>query len=76
MLIGLAYTAITISVLPLLVLVPYFLTMPILSSHYGFREIGRFTTFFIPVWAVCVGYLLAAIYARTHIKEIMAGTKQ
>ncbi len=64
MLTGLAYTTRRVSALPLLVIAPFALVMPVISSHYGFSGIGRFTTLLIPVWAAAIAFLLAAVGRR------------
>lgn len=64
MLAGLVYTTRYISALPLLVLLPFWLILPIVSSHYGFLSVGRFTTQLVPVWTAVMGILLAAILER------------
>lgn len=56
---GLAYTTRRVSTLPLLVIAPFALVLPIISSHYGFSSIGRFTALLIPVWAAAIACLLA-----------------
>ena len=61
---GLAYTSYRVSTLPLLIIAPFALIMPIISSHYGFATIGRFTTLLIPVWAAVISFLLVAAVGR------------
>ncbi len=61
---GLAYTTRRVSAQPLLVILPYALVLPVISSHYGFSSIGRFTGALIPVWTAVIAFLLAAGAAR------------
>lgn len=61
MAVGLAYTSRYVSLLPLAIIIPFFVLFPIFSSHYGFVNVGRFTTLLIPVWASVIGCFLAAI---------------
>ena len=61
---GLVYTTRRVSALPLLVVAPFALVMPVISSHYGFGVIGRFTTPLIPVFATTIAFLLAAMVQR------------
>lgn len=68
MLAGLAYTTYAVSALPLLILIPFFIILPIFSSHYGFVSIGRFTTLLVPVWTAVIGFLLAQ--TSHHIQTI------
>lgn len=64
MLAGLVYTTRRVSTQPLLVILPFLLVMPIVSSHYGFGGIARFTAHLIPVWAAVIACLLAAGFGR------------
>jgi 4-amino-4-deoxy-L-arabinose transferase-like glycosyltransferase len=66
MLAGLVYTTIRISKLPLFVIAPMALVMPVVSSHYGFSGIGRFTTLLVPVWAAVISFLLAMAAGRAR----------
>ncbi len=60
MIAGLVYTTRRVSTQPLFVIAPFLLVMPIVSSHYGFGSIARFTAHLIPVWAAVIACLLAA----------------
>jgi 4-amino-4-deoxy-L-arabinose transferase-like glycosyltransferase len=69
MLAGLVYTTRYVSALPLAVLIPFWLVLPVVSSHYGFISVGRFTTQLIPVWAAVIAIFLAAGLARLQQVE-------
>ena len=62
---GLVYTARRVSTQPLFIIVPFALVMPIVSSHYGFGVIGRYTMLLVPVWGAVIAFLLAAAIDRT-----------
>lgn len=64
MIAGLVYTTRHVSTLPLLVFAPFALILPIISSHYGFGDVGRFTSLLIPVFAVVIAFLMAAMIDR------------
>jgi len=64
MIAGLIYTTRSVSAQPLLVILPFALVLPVVSNHYGFSGIGRFTSALIPVWAAVIAFLLAAVTGR------------
>lgn len=57
---GLVYTTRRVSTQPLLVILPFALLMPVISSHYGFGVIGRYTLLLVPVWGAVIAFLLSA----------------
>ena len=61
---GLIYTTARVSAQPLLVIAPFALVMPVISSHYGFGVIGRYTMPLVPVWGAVIAFLLAATVGR------------
>ncbi|MCZ2114515.1 MAG: glycosyltransferase family 39 protein [Anaerolineae bacterium] len=71
---GLVHTTRRVSALPLFILMPFALVMPIISSHYGFSGIGRFTTLLIPVWAATIAFLLAAM--GQHVSRMPTSTRR
>ncbi|HRO92224.1 MAG TPA: glycosyltransferase family 39 protein, partial [Promineifilum sp.] len=62
---GLVHTTRRISTQPLLVIIPFALVMPVVSSHYGFGVIGRYTMLLVSVWGAVIAFLLAAAIDRT-----------
>ena len=66
---GLAFTARRVSLLPTMLVVPFFLTLPYFSSHYGMLSPVRFTTLLTPVFAAGMGLLLAASLERAKELE-------
>lgn len=67
---GLVYTTRRVSAQPLCVIVPFALALPVISNHYGFSTIGRFTGALIPVWAAVIAFPLAAVACRvTRVPE-------
>ena len=71
---GLVHTTRRVSALPLFILMPFALVMPVISSHYGFSGIGRFTTLLIPVWAATIAFLLAAM--GQHVSRMPTSTRR
>ena len=61
---GLVYTTRRVSAQPLLVILPFALVLPVVSNHYGFSGIGRFTSALIPIWAAVIAFLIAALTGR------------
>jgi 4-amino-4-deoxy-L-arabinose transferase-like glycosyltransferase len=61
---GLAFVTRRISLLPALAVLPFFLLLPCLSSHYGLIDPVRFTSLLTPVFAVGMGFLFAAVLER------------
>ncbi len=57
-LLGFFFTTRKISVLPLLLVLPFLFIFPYFSSHYGFSIVTRFTTLLIPVFTAVIGLLL------------------
>ncbi len=65
---GLVYTTRRVSAQPLLVILPFALVLPVISRHYGFSSIGRFTGALIPIWPAVIAFLLAAVARRiSHV---------
>ncbi len=63
---GLIYTTARVSAQPLLVIAPFALVMPVISSHYGFGVIGRYTMPLVPIWGAAIAFLLAAAVDRAR----------
>jgi len=64
MLAGLAFVTLRRSRLPLAVILPFFIALPYLSSHYGLIDPVRFTSLLTPVFALGMGSFLAAALDR------------
>ena len=62
---GLLYITRRVSTQPLFLIAPFALVMPVVSSHYGFGVIGRYTMLLVPVWGAVIAFLLAAVIDRT-----------
>jgi 4-amino-4-deoxy-L-arabinose transferase-like glycosyltransferase len=67
MLAGLVVTTRKVSVLPLLVIMPFLIVFPYFSGHYGMIYPVRFTSLLTPVFAACMGFLAATVVK--HIKS-------
>lgn len=61
---GLIYTTRRISTQPLFIIIPFALVMPVVSSHYGFGVIGRYTMLLAPVWGATIAFLLSRIISQ------------
>ncbi len=61
---GLAFVTRRRSLLPLAVILPFFIALPYLSSHYGLIDPVRFTSLLTPVFAVGMGSFLVAALDR------------
>jgi 4-amino-4-deoxy-L-arabinose transferase-like glycosyltransferase len=73
MLASLVYTTRAVSLLPLSILGPFWLVFPVISPHYGFITVGRFTAPLIPVWAAMLGFLFVAVVGRVRQVDTAGG---
>lgn len=68
---ALIYTTRAVSTLPLFILGTFWLIFPVISNHYGFITVGRFTSPLIPVWAAVLGVLAAKSVVKPKVTMLV-----